>query len=114
MDARFEKKDGTMSVTEADVLDALRPVQDPEIRMGIVDLGLVYGTEIDESAGKVVVKMTLTSPMCPYGPQLMDATRAAALGVEGVEEAEVDLVWDPPWDPRIMASDEAKDMLGIW
>jgi metal-sulfur cluster biosynthetic enzyme len=103
-----------MNVTENDVLDALRHVKDPEIRLGIVDLGLVYGVDIDEEAQKVTVKLTLTSPMCPYGPQLIEATRAAAVGVENVKDADVEIVWDPPWDPRLMASDEAKDILGIW
>ncbi|MDQ7086743.1 MAG: hypothetical protein Q9Q13_02295 [Acidobacteriota bacterium] len=58
--------------------------------------------------------MTLTSPMCPLGPQIIAATKAAVESLDEVESATVDLVWDPPWDPAEMASDEVKDRLGIW
>ena len=60
------------------------------------------------------VRMTLTSPACPAGPMIMDQTRQAVEALEGVTEATIDLVWDPPWNPRTMASDEVKDILGIW
>ncbi len=96
------------------VLEALRPVVDPEIALSVVDLGLVYGADVDPAAGSVVVRMTLTSPGCPYGPALMRQIEAAARGVPGVKDAKVDLVWTPPWDPKTMASDMAKDVLGIW
>ncbi len=103
-------------MTKDDVYDAIRPVQDPEIRMSIVELGLVYDVEVQDAAeGKdVTVKMTLTSPMCPVGPMIMSAVHESVALMPGVENVSVELVWDPPWDPRIMCSDEAKDRLGIW
>ena len=94
-------------------LEALKPIQDPEIRIGIVDLGLVYDALIEDD-GKVTVKMTLTTPGCPYGEMVMTMVHKAVGQLEGVTSVEVKLVWSPPWDPRTMASDEAKDMLGIW
>jgi metal-sulfur cluster biosynthetic enzyme len=98
---------------QIDVWEALKPIQDPEIRIGIVDLGLVYDVLVNDEA-EVTVKMTLTTPACPYGEMLLGMTHRAAEEVEGVQKAEVVLVWDPPWDPAEMASDQAKDQLGIW
>jgi metal-sulfur cluster biosynthetic enzyme len=95
------------------VLEALRPVRDPEIRVGIVDLGLVYDVDVNDEA-EVKVKMTLTTPACPYGEVLLGLAHRAAEEVEGVTKVEVHLVWDPPWNPEEMCSDEAKDQLGIW
>ena len=96
------------------VLEALKPVVDPEIHVGVVDLGLVYGVDIEDSGRKLTVRMTLTSYMCPYGPMLMSQVQEVIRGLPGVIEARVALVWEPPWDPRTMASEEAKDTLGIW
>lgn len=95
------------------ILESLREVEDPELGIGIVDLGLVYGVEVD--GRKVRVTMTLTSPGCPIGPMLQAAVHGAVQRTytEPVE-VKVDLVWNPPWDPYKMASEEAKDMLGIW
>lgn len=102
-----------MPPTEEQVIKALKPVQDPEIRIGIVDLGLVYDVLIDDN-GKVSVKMTLTTPGCPYGEMLMTQVHKAVQQLDGVSEVEVRLVWDPPWDPNEMCSETAKDRLGIW
>lgn len=102
----------TQAVREA-VEQSLKVVQDPEIRIGIVDLGLVYDINVTEQ-GLAQIKMTLTTPACPYGEMLLGMTHQAAEKVEGVERVEVILVWDPPWDPKDMASDLAKDQLGIW
>lgn len=99
--------------TRKEIYDALRPIQDPEIRLGVVDLGLIYDVII-EPEGKVEVKMTLTTPACPYGPVLMDLVHKTVQKLSGVTDVEVGLVWEPPWDPKEMASDEAKDVLGIW
>ena len=99
--------------TKEQVLDAIRPVQDPEIRIGIVDLGLIYDVDIDDK-GSVKVKMTLTTPGCPFGEMLMTGTHRAVEDLEGVTEVEIILVWDPVWDPEEMCSDVAKDQLGIW
>jgi metal-sulfur cluster biosynthetic enzyme len=103
-----------MKPTPELVLEALRPVVDPELDISIVDLGLVRGIEVEEDTGRARIRLTLTSPMCPLGPQLIAATRAAAERLEGVREAQVELVWSPPWDPRIDASEEARADLGIW
>ncbi len=103
-----------MSVpTKEQVMEALKTVQDPEIRLGVVDLGLIYDVLID-GEGSVTVKMTLTTPACPYGEMLVSDVHKAAAALEGVTDTEVQLVWEPAWDPETMASDLAKDVLGIW
>ncbi|MCE9636647.1 MAG: iron-sulfur cluster assembly protein [Planctomycetes bacterium] len=96
------------------VLEALRPIQDPEILISIVDLGLIYGVDVTEDQSKVIVRMTLTGPGCPVGPQILAAVHNTVARIPGVKEPDVQLVWDPPWNPVIHASDEAKDTLGIW
>lgn len=100
-------------VTEEQVLEALRPIQDPEIMVGIVDLGLIYDVDVNKK-NEVKVKMTLTTPACPYGEMLVRMAQRASEDVEEVTKAEIVLVWEPQWDPREMASDLAKDRLGIW
>ena len=99
--------------TDEELLESLRAVEDPELHMSIVDLGLVYGVEIDEDR-RVTVDMTLTSPACPVGPMLQGLIFHKLQQMEGVEDVEVNLVWNPPWDPRTMASDDIKIALGIW
>lgn len=99
--------------TDEELREALREVMDPELHMSIVDLGLVYGVEIDEDR-RVTVDMTLTSPACPVGPMLQGLIFHKVSQMEGVEDVEVNLVWTPPWDPRTMASDDIKIALGIW
>ncbi len=95
------------------VMEVLKPIQDPEIRIGVVDLGLIYDVVVHDT-GKVDVKMTLTTPACPYGEMLVTQVHKEVAAMEGVSEVEVILVWDPMWDPEEMASDYAKDILGIW
>jgi metal-sulfur cluster biosynthetic enzyme len=80
-----------------EVRDALRKVIDPELGLNIVDLGLVYDIRVEEGAAEI--DMTLTSPGCPAGPQILASAQAAAGTVEGVNEAKVDLVWKPFWSP---------------
>ncbi|MBL8021459.1 MAG: metal-sulfur cluster assembly factor [Leptospirales bacterium] len=87
-------------------------VIDPEIGLSLKELGLIY--EVQFNAGKVGVKMTLTSMGCPAGPELTAGVHAACMRVPGVEDAEVEVVWTPKWDPREMASDDAKMTLGIF
>ncbi|MPZ98145.1 MAG: DUF59 domain-containing protein [Dehalococcoidia bacterium] len=99
--------------TEEELREVLREVEDPELRMSIVDLGLVYGYEVDDQ-GMVTVDMTLTSPACPVGPMLQGMIYHKLSQMEGVEDVEVNLVWNPPWNPKEMASDDVKMMLGIW
>ena len=103
-----------MPLTKESILEALKVVKDPEIRLGIVDMGLIYDANISEDGKEIGIKMTLTTPMCPYGPTLVNQVQEAAQGMEGVEKATVDVVWDPRWDPKTMASDEVKDILGLW
>lgn len=99
---------------EEKVWDALRQVYDPEIPASIVELGLVYVVAAAQVEGghKVSVQMTLTAPACGIGPVLVEDVRRAVLGVPGVKEAEVELVFDPPWDPSRM-SEAAKLQLGF-
>ncbi len=87
-----------MPVTEKDVRNALRTVKDPELHLDLVVLGLVYG--IDVSAGEVKVTISLTTPMCPLAGEILEEARQAVLGVEGVEDADVRLTFDPPWTPE--------------
>ena len=102
-------------VTQEIVREALASVQDPELNMGILELGLVYDVLVEGDAGQdVTVVMTLTSPMCPVGPMFTQAVQSKVEGLDGVERCKVDLTFSPPWDPRTMASDDVKTMLGIW
>lgn len=93
----------TNPLTEAAVLDALRQVLDPEIGMNIVDLGLIYDVKI--TGCEVRVAMTLTSAGCPMGESIRSGAEIALLNLEGVEEARVELVFDPPWHPGMICSD---------
>lgn len=95
---------------EEEVRQALMNVVDPELHMNIVDLGLVYKIEVDKASAHV--EMTLTSPGCPYGPYLLHLVNEAAGNVEGIDEAQVDVVWDPPWGPDKM-TEEARLELGF-
>ena len=96
-----------------DILESLKEVYDPEIGINIVDLGLIYDV-IKHEDGQVDVKMTLTSPACPLGPVIIDQVQYIAGRLPGVEHTNVEFVWTPTWDPREMASEEAKAELGIW
>lgn len=101
-----------------ELLEWLKPVQDPEMLLSIVDLGLVYETAFVATAespqGGARVKMTLTSPHCPVADVFVDNVRKRLLEYPGIQEADVKLVFEPRWDPKTMASDEVKDRLGIW
>lgn len=107
-----EMKNEMTSQEKSELKEWLRPVIDPELNMSLVDLGLVYSVENQE--GKAQVEMTLTSPGCPAGDYLMSAVRDRMNEHEAVQETEVRIVWDPPWNPAEMASDEAKEVLGLW
>jgi metal-sulfur cluster biosynthetic enzyme len=96
--------------TRDDVLDALRTVEDPELGMDIVELGLVYDVEVDAANVKVI--HSLTSMGCPAGPYIQEGVFDAARSVPGVENVEVELTWDPPWTPDRM-SEDAKFILGF-
>jgi metal-sulfur cluster biosynthetic enzyme len=95
------------------LLDVLRDIEDPELRMSIVELGLIYHVDIDDD-GLVNIDLTLTTPACPIGPMLQGQAYHMLTQMDGVEDVEVNLVWDPPWDPKTMASEEVRMALGIW
>jgi len=100
---------------EAMVWEQLKTCFDPEIPVNIVDLGLVYGMEIkdqDDGSRKVEVKMTLTAQGCGMGASIAFDARQKLMGLPGVSEADVDLVWDPPWNPQ-MISPEGRERLGL-
>src|ERR1700687_1975523 len=101
--------------TEDEVRQALKSVYDPEIGISILDLGLVYGVQIDEDSKNVIIEMTLTKPACPLGPVIKPQAHSVLTNnFPAVNDVEINLVWTPRWDPRIMASEEAKAELGIW
>lgn len=93
------------------VIAALKEIYDPEIPVNIYELGLIYGVDVTED-GHVVVTMTLTTPHCPVAESMPGEVELRVGAVPGVGSAEVNLVWDPPWDPQKM-SDEAKLELGM-
>lgn len=101
--------------TPEQVRTALTDVKDPELNLGILDLGLVYDVVVEgESGEEVIVVMTLTSPMCPVGPLFKQSVEQKVLSIDGVKSAKVEITFTPPWDPATMASDDVKAMLGIW
>lgn len=110
----FPGEEGKMPTVEQ-VRTALEDVQDPELHLGILELGLVYDIAVEgDAADEVTVTMTLTSPMCPVGPMFREAVHSKVAGLEGVTRANVEITFTPPWDPRTMASDDVKVQLGIW
>jgi len=93
------------------VIDALKEIYDPEIPVNIYELGLIYGVEVTGD-GDAAVTMTLTTPHCPVAESMPAEVEMRVASVPGVRQADVNLVWDPPWDPQKM-SDEAKLELGM-
>ena len=98
------------TVTKDEVLEALRDVYDPEIPVNIVDLGLVYEVDVDE--GDVDVQMTLTFAGCGMGPYIAQQAEWRLEEIDGIEDINVDLVFDPPWNPE-MITEEGKRLLGL-
>jgi FeS assembly SUF system protein len=98
-------------ILELKVIDALQTCYDPEIPVNVYELGLVYGIEISDS-GDVRIQMTLTAPSCPVAASLPLQIESKVGAVEGVKSAQVELVWDPPWNPEKM-SESAKLQLGM-
>ncbi|MCL4318288.1 MAG: metal-sulfur cluster assembly factor [Firmicutes bacterium] len=97
-------------ITEEVIQEALKDVIDPELGYNIVDLGLVYGITIQDS--RVDVIMTMTTPGCPATNYIQEGAHERLLSVEGIQDANVDVVWSPPWDPSMM-SDDAKEYFGF-
>ena len=104
-----------MALTEEQVKEALRSIEDPELHLVIVDLGLIYGVDINPQpeGDDVKLTMTFTSPFCPYGPQLKAMVQRALSTLSGVKSTAVNIVFTPPWDPRTMASEDCKIALGL-
>jgi metal-sulfur cluster biosynthetic enzyme len=103
---RFEKE------IDKEIFNQIEKVEDPEIGLPITELGLIY--EVLAIEKKAHVKMTYTSMACPAGAQLKREVEEACLKVDGINEVEVEIVWSPKWDPKEMASEFAKDRLGIF
>jgi len=91
-------------VTEDDIRTAMKQVEDPELGVNVVDLGLLYGVNIGED-GKVILDMTLTSMGCPLQEQILGDSRAALEPLEGVTSVDANWVWDPPWSPDSMTEE---------
>ncbi len=104
-----------MAISEDAVREALKQVIDPELFINIVDLGLIYLVTIDEAEDKsnIKVEMTMTSPACPAGPQLLSQSKMVLSALAGVGNVEIKLVMVPPWTPDRMTED-ARDQLGIF
>lgn len=97
-------------ITAEQAREALKQIEDPEIGLNIVDLGLVYDVDVEGST--VNVRMTLTSPGCPVGPQILNGSKMVLQDLEGVEEANVELVWEPFWSPDRI-NPEYRGILGL-
>ena len=96
--------------SDEEIITAMKQVEDPELGVNVVDLGLVYGVEQDD--GKVQINMTLTSMGCPLTEQIMGDAQAVVGSLEGVESVDVNFVWDPPWTPEKM-TEEGRFMMKV-
>ena len=103
-------------VEESEIMQSLRGVEDPEMKMSIIELGLIYAVRVEEGDEGVhaEIDMTLTSPGCPVAPEIMAAVHRSALSTEGVDSVHVNLTFSPPWDPRVHASEDARFDLGVF
>lgn len=106
-----------MRLTEDKVRETLKQVIDPELYINIVDLGLIYVVDIlepkEDGRHDIRIEMTMTSPMCPAGPQLVGGAKSAVEALDDVDTVDVKVVMDPPWSPDMMTED-ARDQLGIF
>ena len=98
------------TLTQENVRDVLKNVYDPEIPINVLDLGLIYEVKVDE--GNVYVQMTLTAPGCGMGPMIAQQAEWAISELDGVEDVQVEMVFDPPWSPELI-SDDGKKLLGL-
>ena len=102
-----------MTAVAEELKEWLRPVEDPEMKMSLVDLGLIYECTLSVE-GKAHVIMTLTTPTCPAADYMVQQVRDRVKLYPGVTDADVKLVFEPKWNPRTMASEEAKEKMRIW
>ncbi len=100
-----------VTISDDEIILALKTVSDPELGVNIIDLGLVYRIDIDD-AGEVQLYMTLTSPGCPAGPEIKHGVKDALTQMDGIGNVNVQFVFNPPWTPAMMSKD-AKDELGV-
>jgi metal-sulfur cluster biosynthetic enzyme len=105
-----------MTVTKESVLAAIHPVEDPEMEISLVELGLVYDVRLEDKDDSIhaEIDLTLTSPGCPMAPEIMASVHRAALTTEGLETVHINLVWTPRWEPKIHASEDALMDMGIF
>ena len=96
------------------VIEAIRPIEDPDLGYSIVDIGLIREVYVEEGGAVIVVLMTLTTPFCPFAGQLKDAVVANVEALPDVKRCDVEFQLSPPWDPRTEASEDIKVALGIW
>ncbi|MBK70574.1 MAG: hypothetical protein CMB53_04185 [Euryarchaeota archaeon] len=103
-------------VNVEDVRESLAPVEDPEMKISVIELGLIYDIRLEGEGDSthVEIDMTLTSPGCPIAPELMAAVHRAAAQTQGIDSVHVNLTFSPPWDPKIHASEDARIDLGIF
>lgn len=99
--------------TEQEVTNVLMAVEDPELHINVVDLGLIYKINRNEGEGSIEIDMTLTTPACPYGPQLLGQTHAVVARLPLVKKVKVNPVFTPKWDPRVHATEVGQMMLGL-
>ena len=99
-----------------DVMNHLDEVEDPELELSIVELGLVYDVRFEskDDGTHAEIDLTLTSPGCPAAPEIMAAAHRAALLTNGLDSVHINLVWSPRWDPKIHATEDARMDMGIW
>jgi len=105
-----------MTATKESVLASIHPVEDPELKISLVELGLIYDVRLQEGDEGIhaEVDLTLTSPGCPMAPEIMASVHRAALITEGVDTVHVNLVWRPRWEPKVHASEDALMDMGIF
>ena len=103
-------------VEESNIRDSLKDVEDPEMKISVIELGLIYDIRIEEKndGTHAEIDMTLTSPGCPVAPELMSAVHRSALATEGIESVHVNLTFSPLWDPRVHSSEDAQMDMGIF
>lgn len=104
-----------MPLTEEKILETMKQVIDPELKVNVVDLGLIYGVEMEEVEGKTDLRivMTMTTPACPYGPELVQDLKDALAALPEAGRVEVEVTLSPPWTPDRM-TDDARDELGLF
>jgi metal-sulfur cluster biosynthetic enzyme len=105
-----------MVATKDSVIASIYQVEDPELKISLVELGLIYDVRLEEGEEGVhaEVDLTLTSPGCPVAPEIMASVHRAALTTDGVESVHINLVWTPRWDPKVHASEDALMDMGIF